>query len=282
MSLKWRSVAAALTAPALLCLTAMLASLALAAPDSVLAPPKHGQTYVVAHRGAHQGIPENTLPAYQKAIDIGADFVEIDVRTTKDGRFVSVHNGKVDDYTQGKVKGNVSDMTFEEIRALDIGSRVGPEWKDVRVPAFEEILDLCQGKIGIYLDLKAAEVAPLVKEIKARGMERNVIWYAGPSKLKEVKELCAECIPMPDPYDFSNLSKVLQKDKPRVIASSWEYYSKEFADACHAAGAIVIVDDDGPQCWEPALEWGTDGIQTDEPEQLIAFIKQQESAAKKL
>ncbi len=44
--------------------------------------PKHGNIYVIAHRGVHHGIPENTLPAYQKAIELGADFVEIDVRTT--------------------------------------------------------------------------------------------------------------------------------------------------------------------------------------------------------
>ncbi|MFP6616763.1 MAG: glycerophosphodiester phosphodiesterase [Candidatus Hydrogenedentota bacterium] len=48
-------------------------------------PPRNGGIYVIAHRGAHQGIPENTLEAYQKAIDLGCDFVEIDVRTTKDG-----------------------------------------------------------------------------------------------------------------------------------------------------------------------------------------------------
>jgi len=276
-----KSAAFALALPILLCLFAGFSSVVFAAPDAVLPPPKNGHTYVVAHRGAHQGIPENTLPAYQKAIDLGADFVEIDVRTTKDGKFVSMHNGKVDDYTKGAVKGNVSDMTLEEIRGLDIGSRIGPEWKDVKVPTFEEILDLCKGKIGIYLDLKAADVAPLIKEIKARGMERNVIWYAGPTKLKEVAAICPECIPMPDPYEIKNLSKLLQGDKPRVVASSWEYYSKEYAQQCHEAGAIVIVDDDGPKCWESALEWGTDGIQTDEPEQLIAFIKQHESAAKK-
>jgi|GEM_PF-3563182 len=50
---------------------------------SQLAAPKNGNTYVIAHRGAHVGIPENSLPAYQKAIDLGCDFVEIDVRTTR-------------------------------------------------------------------------------------------------------------------------------------------------------------------------------------------------------
>ncbi|MFA6240606.1 MAG: glycerophosphodiester phosphodiesterase family protein [Candidatus Hydrogenedentales bacterium] len=276
-----KSAAFIFAVPALLALMLGCSALVLAAPQSVLPPPKNGNVYVVAHRGAHQGIPENTLPAYQKAIDLGADFVEIDVRTTKDGKFVSVHNGKVDDYTQGKVKGNVSDLTLDEIRGLDIGSRVGPEWKDVKVPTFEEILDMCKGEIGIYLDLKSAEVAPLVKEIKARGMERNVMWYAGPSKLKELNELCPECLPMPDPYEIKNLPKLLQEKKPKLVASSWDFYSKEFAEQCHAAGAIVIVDDDGPQCWESALEWGTDGIQTDDPEHLIALIKQRASAGDK-
>ena len=85
-----------------------------------LRPPKHGGVYVVAHRGAHQGIPENTLAAYQRAIDLGCDFVEIDLRTTRDGRFVSIHNDTVDAYTED-AKGPVRDFTLEELRALDIG-----------------------------------------------------------------------------------------------------------------------------------------------------------------
>ena len=54
--------------------------------------PKNGDTYVIAHRGVHNGIPENSLAAYQKAIDLGCDFIEIDVRKTRDGRMVSIHN----------------------------------------------------------------------------------------------------------------------------------------------------------------------------------------------
>lgn len=241
-------------------------------PDAVLAPPRHG-IYVVAHRGAHQGIPENTLAAYRKAIELGADFVEIDVRTTKDGRFVSVHNSDVSAYTGGKETRKVRDLTFDEIRALDIGSVVGPEWKGTQVPSFEEILDLCKGKIGIYLDLKDADVEPLVAMIKARGMERSVLWYADPNELKEVASRCPECIPMPDPGPAANLDALLEEMKPRVVASVWRHYSQEFAEKCHAAGAIVIVDESGPECWEDGLKWNTDGIQTDHPEELIAFLK---------
>lgn len=241
--------------------------------SSVLPPPRHGGVYVVAHRGAHEGIPENTLAAYRKAIELGADYVEIDVRETKDGRFVSIHNSTVDGYTK-EAKGPVKDFTLAELRALDIGSRVGPQWNEERIPVFEDILDLCKGKIGIYLDLKNAPVEKLIPLIKARGMERDVIWYAGLVEQKQVRDLCPECIPMPDPGPEKMLGKLLERFKPRVVASSWENMSESFIRSCHAAGAIVIMDDDGPDCWEKALGWGLDGIQTDHPEALIKFIQE--------
>lgn len=237
-----------------------------------LEAPRQGGVYVVAHRGAHEGIPENTLPAYAKAIEIGADFVEVDIRTTKDGKFVSIHNATIDGYAEG-ASGRVKEMTFDQLRALDVGSRVGPDWAGTRIPSFEEILDLCRGKIGIYLDLKDAPVAPLVEMIRARGMEGQVLWYAGRAQLRELANVCPECVPMPDPGPEKNLAKLLQESKPKVVASVWKEYSKTFAESCHAAGAIVIVDDGGPKTWDKMLEWGTEGIQTDQPAELIKTLK---------
>jgi len=237
-----------------------------------LKPPKQGGIYVVAHRGAHEGIPENTLPAYQKAIDLGVDFVEIDVRTTQDGKLVSMHNSTIDAYVPG-ASGKVSDFTLAELRALDVGSRVGPEWAGAQIPTFEEILDLCQGRCGIYLDLKQAPVAPLVELIKARGMEHDVIWYADVDELEELKKLCPECIPMPDPGPETHLAALIQRLQPTVIASSWKHLSPNFVQACHDAGALVIVDEETPDCWQDMLTWGTDGIQTDHPAELIDLLK---------
>jgi len=72
-------------------------------PIFPLKPPRHGDIYVIAHRGAHNGIPENSIPAYQKAIDLGADFVEVDIRTSSDGHFISIHNSTVDAYVVAPV-----------------------------------------------------------------------------------------------------------------------------------------------------------------------------------
>jgi len=240
-------------------------------------PKAKNRVYVIAHRGAHIGIPENSLAAYQKAIDLRCDFVEIDVRTTKDGKFVSVHNSTIDDYVKGAT-GKVKDLTLAQLEALDIGSRVGPEWKNTRIPTFEQILKLCQGKIGIYLDLKDAPVPDLMKLIKKYHMERDVIWYI-PSRylmqMKNEKKAFGKSFPMPDPGPEKNLEKVLTKLKPAVIATDMGVLSRSFVEKAHQKNAKVFVDEDkGTEAeWNEILSWKTDGIQTNDPGKLIQFLK---------
>ena len=234
--------------------------------------PKTAGVYVVAHRGAHNGIPENTLAAYQKAIDLGCDFVEIDVRTSKDGHFVSIHNHTVDAYVEG-VTGKVSDFTLAELRALDIGIRHGEPWAGTQIPTFEEILALCKGKIGIYLDLKNAPMKDLMKLIKQYDMEARIIWYAGARQHAEVARLSTKCVSMPDPGPEKNLPKIIERFNPTLIASTWRNFSETFVETCHKANAIVIVDESDPSCWDDCLAWGTDGIQTDHPAKLIEYLK---------
>lgn len=235
--------------------------------------PRHGGVYVVAHRGAHTGgIPENTLAAYREAIALGCDYVEIDLRTARDGHLVSVHNATVDAYTTDAT-GPVRGFTLAELKALDIGSRVDPKWKEERVPTLEEILELCRGEIGIYLDLKDADPAQVIPILRAHGMAEDTLWYAGPPALARVRDLCPECEIMPDPGPERNLARTLERWRPRVVASVWRHFSKAFLDACHAAGAIVIVDESAPSCWEDAIAWGVDGVQTDHPAALIERLK---------
>ncbi|HOV75198.1 MAG TPA: glycerophosphodiester phosphodiesterase family protein [Candidatus Hydrogenedentes bacterium] len=259
-----------------MCLMALIGCMAwamLAAGNEALPlkPPKQGGVYVIAHRGVHDGIPENTLPAYKKAIEIGADFVEIDVRTTKDGHFVSIHNGEVNAYTKD-AEGPVASFTLEQLRAMDIGSRVGPQWKEARIPTLEEILELCKGRIGIYLDLKNAPIPELARIVKARGMEHEMVWYIGGSMAPLLRSECPDCIAMPDPGPEMFLPGLLSTVKPRIVATTWKHCSRTFVEKCHASGALVFCDDGGPETWQPLLERGVDGIQTDRPEELIRLL----------
>lgn len=233
--------------------------------------------YVIAHRGAHKGIPENSIAAYQKAIDLGCDFVEIDVRTTKDGKFVSIHNPNIDKYVSG-YEGKVKDYTFKELKSLDIGVKTGAEWKGTRIPSFEEILELCRGKIGIYLDLKKAPVPRLVEIIKKYGMEKEILWYIPASDTKDIDDLqasCPECILMPDPGSEINIQAVTEKMNPCVLATGMDQLSEGFVKVTHSYKAKVIADDKAgnEEEWKKIIEWKTDGIQTDRPEELIYFLK---------
>ncbi len=187
-----------------------------------------------------------------------------------------MHNERVDKYTDDR-SGKVNDFTLAELKQMNIGKRVGPEWESERVPTFEEILELCKGKIGIYLDLKEPDVKKQVEIIKRYGMERDVIWYIPASHMKyilEVKKYCPECIPMPDPGDGKNIVKVIKKVSPMVLATDMGHLNGNFVRTAHEHRAMVFVDDKKrtKREWEQIMDWKTDGIQTDEPEKLITFI----------
>lgn len=242
-----------------------------------LRKPKYG-VYVIAHRGVHQGIPENSLPAYQKAIDLGCDFVEIDVRTTKDGKFVSIHNSTIDSYVTGKT-GSVKSMTEKELKALDIGLKTSVEWKGTQIPTFEEILRLCKGKTGIYLDLKDAAIPELMAIISKYNLEHDILWYIPYQHFKQIGDpdlIFGNSFPMPDPQSETNLVPLLKMLKSPVIATDMDVLTQSFVNTVHQFGGKVFVDEkEGTQAeWAKIIGWGTDGIQTDKPGELIEFLKQ--------
>src|SRR5438270_10371298 len=108
------------------------------------------------------------MPAFEEAVRLGADYIEVDVRTTSDGQLVLSHDATVDRCTNGK--GAIAKMTFDEVRALDAGVKTGPEFAGVRTPTFDEALDYARGRIGIYVDVKQASAKELVEHIVAHGM----------------------------------------------------------------------------------------------------------------
>jgi glycerophosphoryl diester phosphodiesterase len=107
---------------------------------------------VIAHRGAAGGAPENTLASVALALEHRADIVEIDVQETADGEVVVIHDSDL-----MKVGGNpmkVWEATFDEIRAVDVGSWFGPEFTGQRVPTLEEVLETCRDRAMVDIELK--------------------------------------------------------------------------------------------------------------------------------
>ncbi len=230
---------------------------------------------VIAHRGEHRAHPENTLPAFQAAIDCGADFFELDVRTTADGRLVLMHDRTVDRTTNGG--GAVREMTFDQIRALDAGAKFSPQFAGTRVPSFEEALTLAHGRIGVYVDAKDIAPADLTAALEKAGMLDSVVIYGGAGFLKKVQALSPSLKIMPEAYSAATLEKLLTDLTPRVIAFDAGDFNDATISAAKHAGVAIYVDRlgsaDNPAGWRDAIDRGAAGIQTDLPAELIAFLR---------
>lgn len=128
-------------------------------------------TLVVAHRGASAELPENTMAAFARGVELGADAIELDVHLTADGQLAVIHDETVDRTTDGS--GAVASMTMEALRALDAGHHfVGTDAEagfpfrgaGLRIPTLPEVLDWLPDGVGLVVEIKAAAAADAVVE----------------------------------------------------------------------------------------------------------------------
>jgi glycerophosphoryl diester phosphodiesterase len=142
---------------------------------------------VIAHRGASAYEPENTLRAFHRAIELGADMSELDAHLSKDGHVIIMHNATVETTTNGR--GAIKDMTLEELKRLDAG-------KGEKVPTLPEVLDLVRGKNGLYIELKGEGTPPAVVQIlrdnNYTDRRQVIVGSFLPSLVQEVKDLAPE------------------------------------------------------------------------------------------
>jgi glycerophosphoryl diester phosphodiesterase len=110
---------------------------------------------IIAHRGASGACPENTLSAIKKAIDIGVDAIEIDVRLSADGEVFVMHDAKINRTTNSK--GLIRRLNAEYLRNLDAGSWFGPEFKGERIPTLRQVIETCKGKVELLIEVKSAQ-----------------------------------------------------------------------------------------------------------------------------
>ncbi len=126
----------------------------------------HENLEITAHRAGAMLAPENTVAAIRKAIEAGADWAEIDVQRTADDAVVVLHDSDL--MRVGGERRRVSESTLAEIKAIDIGSHFGAEFKGERVPTLDEALAAAGDRIRFNIELKpgsAADVEPLVRTV---------------------------------------------------------------------------------------------------------------------
>ena len=244
--------------------------------QKALLPETKYKLAVIAHRGNHVKVPENTLESVKAAIKSGADYVEIDLRTTKDGYLVIHHDATVDRMTNGT--GNVKDLTLAEIQQLKVADKNKPTKKTYRVPTFAEILKAAKGKINIYLDFKDADVTETYKQIQEAGMEKQVVVYV--NKIPQYKEWRKTAPGMP--LITSVIEEVKNKEQLTFFLGQGtievldNIYDREMVAAANDNGVAVWLDvqsdHEGADDWNQALQKGIQGMQTDYPEALIAYL----------
>ena len=152
--------------------------------------------FVAAHRGWSDMYPENTMIAFEKAIELGVDQLETDVRITKDGALVLIHDKTVDRTTDGT--GFVRDYTLEQLKKLDAGSFMGKQFRGTQIPTFIEFMELVKDHPTITLDI----------ELKEYPEEDEQTAY----------DVCDRVLKIIDEYGFTD----------RVVINSWSPMLNEY------------------------------------------------------
>lgn len=126
---------------------------------------------ITAHRGYSSAAPENTLPAFQLAIDQGCERAELDVQMTKDGVVMVTHDTSLRRCTGRNV--NIYDLTFDEVRKLDAGRWFSAKYAGTKIPTLEEVLDLCKGRIQLNIEIKPNAATPALEAETIRIIEEK-------------------------------------------------------------------------------------------------------------
>ncbi|GMW00595.1 MAG: glycerophosphoryl diester phosphodiesterase [Candidatus Hydrogenedentota bacterium] len=146
---------------------------------------------IVVHRGANEYAPENTMAAGKKCVEFGADYVEVDVRTSADGVFYIMHDNDIARTTDGE--GFLHKMTAAQLDTLDAGSWFSDQFKGEPVPRLDAYLDWAKGKIKIYFDVKAADIPALVALVRKKDFENDCFfWFGIPMQARKFREIAPD------------------------------------------------------------------------------------------
>ena len=216
----------------------------------------------IGHRGARAYEPENTLSSFRRAVELGVDAVELDVRKTKDNEIVVIHNSDVNKTTDGS--GSVSDFTLEQIK------RFVTE-KGEHIPTLEEVLDAVGKRVKVLVELKEPGIEENVLElIQRKGLIDNVILISfNEDVLRKIRELDDKVTLGLIYVRHKNPIQAALELKAEYLLPLYRFTHSANVKKAHEKGLKVIVWTINTK--EEALEYkkkGVDGIATDRPDIL--------------
>ena len=244
---------------------------------------------VIAHRGANKYAPQNTIPAFARAIELGADGFETDVHVTKDGIPVLCHNYTGQDTSNGI--GTISSYTLEDLKKLDFGSYFSSVYAGTQIPTLDEFLELvASSDIEVMnIELKKPKekesgiVDKTIRAVKAHGLfNRLLISSFDPMLLTEAKKIDPRCQTgfLYSPPHVETLyghlfpvrfAKLIGADALHPMDC---YVNKQYVKAAHEAGIKVNVwTVNSESAITRFIKAGVDGIITDCPDRVRKIMK---------
>ena len=231
---------------------------------------------IMAHRGASKAAPENSLAAVRFAMEAGSDWVEIDVQETADGEVVVIHDSDFMKLARNKTK--VWDARLSDLQSIDIGGSFGPSFQNEHVPTLSEVLQLCQGKTGILIELKyyghdqqlEQRVVDLVEK---HGMSNEImVMSLKPEGVRKMKRLrptwkCGVLLSV----SVGNIQKI----EADFLAVNARFATRSLINKLHQAGKQIYVwTVDDPVSMSLLMNRGVDGLITNRPEVAKEVLKQ--------
>jgi glycerophosphoryl diester phosphodiesterase len=235
--------------------------------------------WVIAHRGASGHAPENTLAAFERAVALGAGFIETDLHLTRDARFVAIHDPTLERTTNGK--GNVRDSTLAEIRKLDAGMWFDREFMGQKVPTLEEIVEFgAKHDVIFYLELKYEAAWGMHHSLvgalqKSGGAARSIIISSSEPTLTALRQVDPSAM-MGLIFDEANQdhTKAGIELGVRQLCPQYSLVTNEMVEQAHALDLQVAtwtVDD--AAAMRAMIAAKVDGIMTNFPDRLLAVLE---------
>lgn len=227
----------------------------------------------MAHRGASRSAPENTLSSFEHGLELGAQWLELDVHLSKDGQLMVIHDPSVDRTTSGH--GRVNDLTRQEIQLLNIGT-------DERVPALDEVLDRFSGRASFNIEIKDEATTDLLGQMLKERLDNKTLRpedvlvssFLHPT-LVRIKEIDRRINTAPlighAPADGGNFAVSMDAYSVNIRA---DFLTETFTKAAHENGLKVYVwTVNDPEGMRRAVRLGADGIITDAMDVAVNTVR---------
>jgi glycerophosphoryl diester phosphodiesterase len=237
-------------------------------PEELLTPsPRRNPLEMISHRGAHQTLPENSIPAFLRAIELGADAIELDVHATSDGVVIVHHDPVVK--AEGQARRRIADLSASELGRF-------PLTGGVEIPTLQAVLDAIGDRAKVYVEIKATNIEPLVVRcIRESGASCAV--HAFDHRVVKIVKMIFPAIRT----GVLEVARHIDPVASLVAAGAqdlWQevsFIDEQLVARAHSVNARVIAwTADDPDEWEKMNELGVDGICTDRIAELATWSRQ--------